>query len=459
MSGRIRPRGRRIVPRLRRRPAAPGTVDALTGLPVRDGLLRAADPTAGPDDGVLAVLVVDVDGMKEVNDAFGHEVGDRLLVACADRLVSELGPAATVARLGGDEFAAVVSVADETAARAVVRRVTAALTRPVSVRGLDIPTTSSVGFAVAGLDGDDLSALLAAADQRMYAGRTGGPTPGARVLAGDDASGAAALLADLSRAIRARSPELRLHYQPQVAAPGTAGAEVVGLAACARWEHPRLGPLPASAFVPLAERSGLAAALDEVLLATALRDWPVLRSRMPCAHLTVTLSTHTLFAPGLGEQLTTRLSRAGVDGADLRLSVGPFATGLAPRSRSALERLGIGLSVQGYGTTRSSVTTLWRQPLVREVRLHPPLMAHLPRTPEARRLVKGLVDAAHGLGFTVLAAQLEESVVAECLSDLGCDVLQGFWLAPPLGLLDVAEWVDYWDRTGTPPVVRSGLQE
>ncbi|MCW2851732.1 MAG: Diguanylate cyclase protein [Nocardioides sp.] len=426
-------------------PPAPARRDPLTGLVDRDVLLSAGHRllAAGP----VAVVVADLDGLKQVNDALGHAAGDRLLVETARRLRSSLSPDAVVARLGGDEFAAVVAAPDAHDAGphpSLHDTLRHALRQPVRVKGLEVPASASVGIALSSHDGaagagdEDITGLLAAADHAMYRDKSAPARRGRPTSTPPEA-----MLADLRRALSDGS-ELRLHHQPQV---GTDG-RVVGFEVLVRWEHPEHGQLPASAFVPLAERHGLVGRLDELVIGQALVEHAVLAARVPDVRVAVNLSAHTLLDTDLAERLGGMLEARSVSGRQLTFEVSESATGLGRgrgRVHDELRRLGCSLSVQEFGGAHASLTAL-SHPLVREAKVHRRLVAGLD-DPEVSRLLRGLVSAAHGLGIRVVAEGVETAEAARELTAMGCDALQGFWVCPPLAALDLVEWVDYWERS------------
>ncbi|GEP36362.1 hypothetical protein NPS01_00250 [Nocardioides psychrotolerans] len=444
LPARLRARDRRAVDAL-------PVPDHLTGLPRRGHLLDAGqrllaavhdDPA---DTGVLAVLVVDVDHLKQVNDALGHEAGDRVLVEAARRLRALPGRP-TVARLGGDEFGVLQRCSDPATAESVAAQARRALARPVPLGDGEVPGGASVGLAVSGRDGTTLVALLSAADQAMYSDkrlRRGHRRTAPRAAVAPDHD----LADDLRRALDdplTRGLRLRLHHQPQV----DAGGRIVGFEALLRWAHPGLGLLAPADFLPLAERVGLLGALDDVALHQALRDHRVLDAHCPGVRQSVNLSARSLLSPDLAGRLAGLLDLTGVPGHRLVLEVSESATGLPVTSsrHDALVAVGCTLSVQEFGSAHASLTSLSDNPLVREVKLPPALVVRVGHDASATRLARGLVNAAHGLELRVVAAGVETSLGARRLLELGCDALQGYGVAPPMSLLEVTDWVDYWQR-------------
>lgn len=425
--------------------------DPLTRLPDRTGLESAADELlAGLAGGsVVAVVVVDLDHLKQVNDALGHRTGDALIRATARRLRAGLTTGGLLARVGGDEFVLVERHPDVESAERRVHRLRRDLALTVEVGEVAVPAGASVGLAVSGRDGDTFATLLAVADQRMYARKTGGSTPAAAPLPGRVvASGADRDLArDLAAAIAApERGELRLHHQPQVALDGG----VVGFEALLRWEHPDLGPLAPSGFLPIAEREGLAVALDELAIRLALVDHAVLVGLTPWATTSVNLSAHSLLSPDLPARLRSLLASYDVPGEQLTFEVSESASGLGHRVdglAAELRTVGCRLSVQELGTPRTALASVGPDSLVDEIKIHPRLVAALESEPSALRMVRGLTSAAHGLGTRVVAEGVETEAQAALIAEVGCDVLQGFWVAPPMSLLDTVDWTRFWLRS------------
>ncbi|WP_309649320.1 bifunctional diguanylate cyclase/phosphodiesterase [Nocardioides sp.] len=439
--------------------------DHLTGLPRRGHLAAAGRRMLAAAVGaelVVAVLVVDVDHLKRVNDALGHDAGDRLLVEATARLQRQLGSGALVSRLGGDEFAVLQPCADAAEAEALASDLRSCLHLPVVLGEVVVPGSASVGLAVSGRDGDTLAVLLASADQAMYADKHA-PRSSHGAMRGTPARrsrrtppGDRDLARDLAAALATPgTPALRLHHQPQVDARGG----VVGYEALLRWEHPTRGLLAPSAFLPVAERHGLAAALDEAAVGRAVGEHESLATWSPGASQSVNISAHSLLAPDLPTWLAGLLGATRMPGHLLTLEVSESATSLPVTTAlyDALADVGCSLSVQEFGATHASLTALSDNTLVREVKLPATLAASVERDPGAARLARGLVSAAHGLDLHVVAEGVETAGAARLLLALGCDALQGFGIAPPMALLEVADWAAYWGRARCDhPALQSG---
>jgi diguanylate cyclase (GGDEF)-like protein len=429
--------------------------DPLTGLARREELddHGPALLTHAAALGRTAVLMVlDLDGFKELNDVAGHHVGDHVLAEVGLRLREVFDEHDLVVRLGGDEFAVLSAPEssgddgegpDAGTGPARARFVIDALAVPMEVDDLTVTVGVSVGLASSGVDGSTLEELLRAADQAMYAAKAAGSRqwrastpPGA-----DEERRSRRLTEDLEAGLAAR--QLQLHYQPQVAI--TTG-DVVGFEALVRWNHPDLGLLAARDFIPLAERTGAMAAITDAVLEMALGDMVALQGHVPGARLAINVTRRHILARGLVDDLAEAAGRHGLDGRDIVLEISEPLTMLSAESHDVFASLsdgGFAVSIRGFGTARSSLTALWNNPSIREVKVDPSIVAELDDD-KTRQLVGALVSAAHSLGIRVVAQGVEDAASAAALGRLGCDVLQGYWVGAPTRLPDLGEWCRSW---------------
>lgn len=432
---------RRWLPRLHRPPA-----DALTGLGTRGVLERRAPAllASARDAGRQAgVVVLDLDGFKQVNDTLGHHAGDRVLREIGRRAAGVLGSDDLAVRMGGDEFALVLVAADGAALERRTEDLVTALARPVHLDEVTWTVTPSVGLAVHPDDGATVADLLRAADAAMYRAKSGPArwlrAPGARRA--DRATGPEELAAALGRG------EVEVHLQPQV--DGWSGA-VTGFEALVRWRHPDLGLLLPDRFLPAAERSAVIAPLTRHVLREALTALPELRRSAPGCTVAVNVSARSMMGTRLLDDLATLLEEVGGSPSDLVLEItepAPQATAEVRELLDGLRRLGCRVSVHGFGSAQTSLTALWRMPAVREIKIDPAIIRDVSADPEAERLCRAMISAARGLDVRVVAEGVETTDTVHRLRAMGCDAFQGYLLGRPVPLAEVRAWAADWHRT------------
>jgi diguanylate cyclase (GGDEF)-like protein len=405
--------------------------DALTGLPNRSLLNRRAD-RALRGDAAAAMLLIDLDRFKEVNDTLGHDYGDGLLVEVAERLGGVLRRDDTLARLGGDEFAVLIDGApDRAAVIEVAGRLQDVLRRPFALRGVAVELEASIGVAYYPEHGTTAGTLLQRADVAMYdakRGRHGIATYSAeRDPYSADRLG---LLAELRRAIE--HDELVLHYQPKVSL-STGG--LTGVEALVRWQHPTRGLLGPDEFVPLAERTGAVADLTGWVLDRALaqhRAWSDDGLDVPIA---VNLAAANIVDVTLPAAVAALLERHGVPGDRLACEISEH-TVMADPLRAAdvlagLRALGVWLSLDDFGTGHSSLAYLKRLPLD-EVKIDRSFVAGMTEDENDAVIVRSTIDLARNLGLEVVAEGVETATIMQLLADLCCDTAQGYHVSRPL---------------------------
>jgi diguanylate cyclase (GGDEF)-like protein len=408
--------------------ATTAPLDALTGLAGRDHFLARLRELAAAGRPV-AVIFLDLDDFKLINDGFGHETGDRLLVEVAGRLRAAIRPTDLVARLGGDEFTVLCDgIGDPAAALDIARRLHGALLEPFDVAGQRRHVRASVGCRVAPAGGD-AEELLRDADVAMYQAKNGGKD---RVELFSQATRKLILRRlqleqDLRDALGRGG--LAVHFQPQVELHT---GRVVGAEALARWPHPDEGWISPAEFIPVAEETGLIVPLGAWVLDEACRRLAAWRALQISLSVTVNLSVHQLADPELPARVRGSLSRWNLPPEALCLELTESAlmgAGEAPLARlGELKELGIYLAVDDFGTGYSSLGALKRLP-VEVLKVDRSFIDGLGTEPEDSAIVAAVLSLAHALGLHVVAEGVETELQASQLAALGCPVAQGFLFA------------------------------
>ncbi|MDH6516332.1 diguanylate cyclase (GGDEF)-like protein [Streptomyces sp. SAI-208] len=417
--------------------------DPLTGLPNRQWLLEriwSALDDAERIGARSALMLIDLDRFRSVNDTLGHLAGDRLLLQIADRLRIALPRGAEAARLGGDEFAVLLPVADSTtSATRVARNLVAALSSPLDLDGLTLVLEASAGVAVFPDHAVDAEGLLRRADVAMYQAKR--DRTGVEVYESKRDSNTPdrlGLLGDLRRALDAH--EVQLHYQPKVRFDG----QVAGLEALVRWVHPERGKVPPDEFIAIAESSGLMPHLTEYVLDTALAqvaEWRAQGLHVPVA---VNVSPRDVHTPGFAGSVAARLARHGVPAGALQLEITEHVLledpSRAADTLAALTGHGVKMSLDDFGTGYSSLVHLRRLP-VSELKIDRSFVAKLAVDTEDAEIVRCTVDLAHSLGLLVVAEGVEDDETWERLRDMGCDAVQGWLVAAAMPPEETTAWL------------------
>jgi diguanylate cyclase (GGDEF)-like protein len=415
--------------------------DDLTGLPNRalfqDRTEQAllATKRSGAQ---VAVMFVDLNRFKDVNDTLGHHYGDLLLVQVAERFSATLRAGDSVARLGGDEFAVLLGASTRNEAVAAAHRLTEALQKPFNVRDIILDVEASIGIAIAAQDGD-VETVLRHADVAMYEAKSQHTPYAVYELTRDDNTVARlALLGDLRRGIT--RGELVLHYQPKVSA--TTG-ELHSVEALVRWNHPTRGLLAPDAFIPIAESTAVIHPLTEEVLRQALlqaRTWLDHGWTIPVAVNISARSLHDVNFPG---QIQRQLDAVGLPSGLLSLELTESAImtdpGRALTVLTALDAMGIALSIDDFGTGYSSMSYLKKLP-VRELKIDRSFVMGLTTEANDVVLVQSAVDLGHNLGLHVVAEGVEDAATQGMLEAMGCDELQGYHISRPV----TADLFDAW---------------
>jgi len=422
--------------------------DPLTGLPNRalySYQLAYAVGRSKAAPGTVAVVLLDLDRFKAINDSLGHEVGDSLLVAVTRRLSDLDGGPELIARFGGDEFLALFErPAGDAYAQAMefIERALAALHEPFAVGDTEVFLTASVGVAVTTEDHKEATALLSNAEAAMYrAKRSGGSSVEAfgesmRVEVRERMSTEHSLHRALERS------ELMLHYQPVVEIDGT---RTVGVEALVRWQHPDQGLIAPYRFIPVAEESGLIIPIGAWVIGEAcqqLRDWQAVGRTGPYGSVDVNLSARQIDHPEIVETVERILSDTGLPPQNLTLEITESALMKDAASAlgvlQALKEVGVSLAIDDFGTGYSSLSYLQRFPLD-VLKVDKSFVDELGVNQEGEEIVQAVINLAHALGLEVVAEGVETERQLAVLQRLHCDFAQGYLFSKPVS---AAELID-----------------
>jgi diguanylate cyclase (GGDEF)-like protein len=409
--------------------------DALTGLPNRElfrDRIEHAIRLARRSEELAIVMLMDLDHFKEINDTLGHHHGDRLLEEVARRLEDSLRDSDTVARLGGDEFGVLLPrIARAGDAAIVAQQILSRLREPYLVDDLTLEIDASIGIAVHPAHGDDVETLLQRADIAMYSAKHAGRGYAMFEPALDRHSPRRLALAGALRSA-IHNGEITLYYQPK--ADLRTGA-VVGVEALARWDHPTLGLIGPTEFVPIAEQTGLITPLTSFVLDAALCQLRAWRDAGLDLSVAVNLSARSFLDTQLGVEIPRLLRRWGVDAKLLELEITESMLMADPaRAEATLQRLsqiGLTLSVDDFGTGYSSLANLKRLP-VDVIKIDKSFVMEMAIDASDAAIVHSTIDLAHNLGLRVVAEGVESEGAWRRLETLGCDFAQGYHLSRPL---------------------------
>jgi diguanylate cyclase len=418
--------------------------DSLTDLPNRTlfrDRIEQAIAMAHREGGHLAVAMMDLDRFKDVNDSLGHHAGDALLVEIGRRLRGILRCSDTVARLGGDEFGVLISKPGSARdVSVVIEKVRAALEQPVIVDGLSLPAEASIGIAMFPKHGRDVDTLLRHADVAMYSAKE----EKAGYLFYDNSRSESdparlTLVSELRRAIEQH--ELVLYYQPKAALESGAVSSVEALL---RWNHPTRGLVGPDEFIPLAQQTGLIKPLTLYVLEEALgqcQSWQREGMRLGVA---VNLSVRNLLDAEFPEQVRRLLEQHGVDPSLLELEITESTVLSDPvRTKRVLDKLsamGIRLSIDDFGTGYSSLAYLSNLP-VNEIKIDRSFVMNMAQCDNDAVIVRSTIDLGRNLGLEVVAEGVETEEAWDALSQLGCNMAQGYYLSRPVPAAELTQWM------------------
>lgn len=411
--------------------------DELTGLFNRAALqheLARAIKRSNRQQKQFAVLFVDLDRFKHINDTLGHGVGDEMIKICGERLTALLREADVVARFGGDEFVLLLeNLSSANDAAVLTEKVLACCAEPFAIAGRELHVTASVGVSIYPDDGGDAEALLKNADTAMYRAKERGRNTFRFYAAKMNAQSTEQLMLESALRHALERGELEMHYQPKM---NLQTRRIVGVEALMRWHHPVLGMIPPMQFIPIAEEIGLIVSLGKWALQKACADsrsWQ--EFGLPDVLMSVNLSPRQFESRTLVADIRSVLDASGLKPSLLELEVTEGAVMANPEHAAQLLRtirdMGVGLAIDDFGTGYSSLSYLKHFPLS-SVKIDRSFINDLSQDADARALIDGIITLAHGLRMKVVAEGIETSDQFDYLRARGCDEAQGYWLCKPV---------------------------
>ena len=420
--------------------------DGLTDLPNRL-MFRQQIEKGLAERANLAVLVLDLDNFREINDTFGHKIGDGLLGQIAPRLREHVGARDLIARLGGDEFGILLRETDAANAMRVAESMLR-VERPFLIEGHPLEVTASIGIAAFPQHGTTAETLLQRADVALYVAKR--PGNSAAVYRPEDDPydpSRVVLQADLRQAISRR--EIILYYQPQVA---IATGEVTGFEALARWRHIERGWIPPGEFIPVAERMGLIKPLTACLVELAARQLVAWQGSGISIPVAVNVSMRNLLDPRFPTTLREIVATTGTQARQIKLEITESALMTEParvlETMNELRAMGFRFSIDDFGTGYSSLAYLQRLP-VEEIKIDRSFVGELSNNAGSGAIVRATIELAGGLGLDVVAEGVEDESTWQSLGRLGCSTAQGYFLSRPMPASEVESWLAEWSKRST----------
>ena len=418
--------------------------DALTGLPNRtlfaqhvDAALRDVSGT----DAMCAVLLMDLDHFKEVNDTLGHQTGDQLLQEIANRVRAAAGDVGQAARLGGDEFAILLThVRDSSDAIEIAQRIHARVVEPVHIAAMSLEVGASIGISLRPDHGDDVSTLLQRADVAMYASKR---SPAMATVYDPHTDFHSEMRLRLAGELRValERRQLIVHYQPIAR---VSDGRVIKVEALARWRHPELGLLPPDEFIAVAERTGQIEELTLYVLDLALGQSALWRAAGLDIRVAVNLSVHVLLDSHWPAKVRRLLDQHDLPPEQLILEITETGIMSDPErmipTLNKIAELGVVFSIDDFGTGYSSLSYLQRLP-VSEVKIDKSFVTPMADDPAAASIVRSVIDLGQGLGLRVVAEGVEDQRTLDHIAAIKCDYVQGYYFSRPLAASELTEWL------------------
>jgi diguanylate cyclase (GGDEF)-like protein len=418
--------------------------DSLTGLPNRmlfQQRLAAAIDDARERDGRIAVMLMDLDHFKEVNDTLGHHFGDQLLKEIGPRLSTVLRDGDMMARLGGDEFGVLLpDLPEDEVAFSIARRLLEELQEPVSVEGLALDVSGSLGIAIFPTQSRDAESLLRRADVAMYAAKEAGGGYEVYTPEMDQHNPSRLTLVSQVRPAIERG-EFEMYYQPKVR---LSDGRVAGAEALIRWNHPERGMVSPDEFIPLVEKTVLLSPLTTYVMEHVMRQWRVWADEGTPIPIAINLSPRSLLDRQLPDQVAALLERFAMPPAYLRLELTEsFLMADSGRSNAVLHELartGLSLSIDDFGTGYSSLSHLKALP-IDEIKVDRSFVMDMNEDGNDYMIVRATVDLGKNLGLRVVAEGVEDRETFDRLGDFGCDEAQGYYISRPMPLDEFGRWL------------------
>ena len=427
--------------------------DRLTGLPnraqfrevVQAHMLKFASVQDGDADKNMAVIMLDMDRFKHVNDVLGYSFGDQLLMAVAKRLNErEMGPGDRVARLGGDEFAVILIGSDADAALAMAQQIAKSFEVPLALQDQNVDMSASMGIACYPQHAQEVDTLLSRAEVAMYAAKARTTLMQVYDPSLDSASTQTlSMLSELRQAVA--HGELRLFLQPKIA---LATHAVVAAEALVRWQHPERGLVPPLDFIPFAEQTGFVRELTNWVFRETASLFNSLDSGSPNLRIAINLSTRDLLDVEFPARLDAMLAEFDVQPSAFCLEITESAIMDDPqRAQNTLHILsdrGFKLSIDDFGTGYSSLAYLKSLP-VDELKIDKSFVMNMESDEDDAKIVRSTIDLAHNLGLTVVAEGVENTLIWDQLKALECDEAQGYFMSKPIPAREFSAWAHAWN--------------